>query len=256
MDAAAAGVPQSRAVSASEPVVSVVIPAFNEEEVIADTVAEAVQVLSALPGEHEILVCDDGSTDGTLAVLRELEPRVPMLRVLVHERNRGNPAAQRTLVGAARGRYIFHIGADREWRMAELVPMLERLERGADIVIGVRRRKQYSLGRKLVSAGFNGLVALLWGRHFGDLGSIKMARASLWKRLPFASESAFVHAERVLIAHRNGAVIETVPVDHVARRTGRSKFASPQAAARALRELVAFRLSPRSRQRLPPDWRS
>jgi len=255
VDEAAANVPQSPAVSESQPIVSVVIPAFNEEQVIAETVGEAAELLAGVPGAHEILVCDDGSSDGTLAVLRELEPRVPMLRVLVHERNRGNPAAQRTLVTAARGRYIFHIGADREWRMAELVPMLAKLEAGADIVIGVRRRKQYSLARKFVSGSYNWLVALLWGRHFGDLGSLRMARASLWQQLPFESDSAFIHAERILIAYGNGAVIETVPVDHVARTTGSSKFANPKAAASALVDLVKFRLSSRSRYRLPSSWR-
>jgi undecaprenyl-phosphate 4-deoxy-4-formamido-L-arabinose transferase len=158
--------------------------------------------------------------------------------------------AQKTLVEAARGEYIFHIGADREWRMAELPRMLELLEHGNDIVIGVRRDKQYTPWRKLVSGGYNLLVALLWGRHFGDLGSIKMARASVWKRLPFDTRSAFVNAERVLIAHRSGARIATLPVDHAARKTGRSSYASPLQAARALRDLVRFRLSRRSRARL------
>jgi glycosyltransferase involved in cell wall biosynthesis len=255
VDWTAANVSHCRAVTESEPlVVSVVIPAYNEEEVIADTVAEAAEVLASLPGRHEILVCDDGSSDGTLAILRDLEPRFPMLRVFVHEQNRGNPAAQATLVMAARGKYVFHIGADREWRMAELVPMLERLEAGADIVIGVRRKKQYTLARKIVSGGYNWLVALLWGRHFGDLGSLRMARAALWQQIPFNSESAFLHAERILIAHFNGAVIETVPVDHVARTTGASKFAHPTAAVAAMAELVKFRLSSRSRYRLR-DWR-
>jgi len=235
--------------------VSVCIPAFNEEEVIADTVAEAVAVLDGVPGRHEILVCDDGSTDRTWAILQELAPKVPMLRPLQHETNQGNPVAQRTLVGAARGEIIFHIGADREWRMAEIPLMMAKLDEGYDIVIGVRRDKQYTVGRKIVSSGFNWLVALLWGKHFGDLGSLKMARAALWKQLPFGSTSAFLHAERILIAYRNGARIATVPVDHMARTTGKSVYANPRQAVRALKELVAFRLSKRSRYQLPEGWR-
>ena len=235
--------------------VSIVIPAYNEDEVIAATVAEAAAVLADLPGDHEILVCDDGSSDRTWAILDDLAERVPMLRPLRHERNMGNPVAQRTLVGAARGEYIFHIGADREWRMDEMPRMLAVLEAGADIVIGVRRDKQYTLGRKVVSTSFNWLVALMWGKHFGDLGSIKMARASLWKALPFGSTSAFLHAERILIAHRNGARIETIDVDHVARTTGSSKFAHPKHAVKAFVDLVKFRASPRSRVRIGGDWR-
>lgn len=239
----------------SQPIrVSIVIPAYNEDEVIADTVAEALEVLTELPGEHEILVCDDGSSDRTWDILCELAETTPMLRPLQHEVNKGNPVAQRTLVGAARGEYIFHIGADREWRMTEMPRMLERLEAGADIVIGVRRDKQYTLARKVVSSSFNWLVALMWGRHFGDLGSIKMARASLWKALPFGSTSAFLHAERILIAHHNGARIETIEVDHIARTTGASKFAHPKHAVKAFGDLVKFRLSARSRTDIG-DWR-
>lgn len=234
-----------------EPIrVSVCIPAFNEEAVIADTVAEAEEALAGVPGRHEILVCDDGSSDRTWAVLEEAAKGAPALRLLRHPENRGNPAAQRTLVEAARGEVIFHIGADREWRMAEIPRMLAKLEEGYDIVIGVRRQKQYTLGRKVVSEGYNALVWLLWGQHFGDLGSIKMARASLWKALPFSSESAFIHAERILIAHRNGARIATIDVEHRRRETGESKYADPRQAVRAFVELVKFRLSPRSRTRL------
>jgi glycosyltransferase involved in cell wall biosynthesis len=240
----------------SQPIrVSIVIPAYNEDEVIADTVAEAVEVLTDLPGEHEILVCDDGSSDRTWDILRELAETTPMLRPLQHEVNKGNPVAQRTLVGAARGEFIFHIGADREWRMTEMPRMLAVLESGADIVIGVRRDKQYTLARKVVSSSFNWLVALMWGRHFGDLGSIKMARASLWQSLPFGSTSAFLHAERILIAHSNGARIETIEVDHIARTTGASKFAHPKHAVKAFADLVKFRLSARSRTDIG-DWRA
>lgn len=227
--------------------VSVVIPAFNEEACIEETVREAVDVLAGVPGEHEILVVDDGSRDDTWAILERLAAEIPLLRPLRHDENRGLAAAQRTLVTAARGRYIFHIGADGEFRMADMVPMLAALEAGNDICIGVRRDKRYTRWRKFASLSYNALVALLWGRHFGDLGSIKMARASIWKRVPFRARSAFVNAERVLIAYRNGARVTTVPVSHGARRGGTSKYASPLESLRALRDLISFRLSSQSR---------
>jgi len=230
--------------------VSICIPAFNEAEVIRDTLQESIEVLADIPGNHEVLVCDDGSADATADIVRELADAHPLIRLLRHDGNRGNPAAQQTLVEAARGEFIFHIGADREWRMGELVPMLERIEEGYDIVIGVRQRKKYSLRRKAVSACFNWLVAAMWGKHFGDLGSIKLARAHLWKQLPFDSKSAFVHAERILIAYTNGARITTIPVEHFSRTSGHSKFANPKEAVRATADLLRFRLSARSRTKI------
>ncbi|HUH00383.1 MAG TPA: glycosyltransferase family 2 protein [Kofleriaceae bacterium] len=233
--------------------ISVCVPAYNEEAVIAETVAEALETFDQLPGQHELLVVDDGSADRTWEIIEALAEQDGRLRVFRHSDNRGLAAAQRTLIGNAQGEYIFHIGADREWRMREMIPMLAALERGYDICIGVRRDKKYSLGRRIASAGFNWSVALLWGEHFGDLGSIKLARASLWKRIPIRSGSAFVNAERVLIARRNGARIVKVPVEHTYRSTGTSKFASPVQSLRALRDLVRLRFAPASLYEIPPE---
>lgn len=241
-----------------EPIrVSVCIPAYNEEAVIADAVAEAAEVLCDLPGRHEILVCDDGSGDRTWDILTALAEEQPMLRPIRHERNQGFVAATRTLTEAARGEYIAQYPADREWRMSDIPRLLEAMEQGGcDIVIGVRRHKQYGLWRKFVSGAFNLTVAVLWGKHFGDIGSIKLARARLWKLIPLGSSSAAGQAERLLIAHRSGARIGSIPVDHTARETGESRYASPLEAVRAFFDLVKFRLSRRGRARLPEGWRS
>lgn len=215
---------------------------------------EAAEVLEGLEGEHEVLVVDDGSTDRTLELLRELETEIPSLRVLVHQQNRGLAAAIKTVVTASRGKYVAQIGADQEWRMDEFPKMLATLKAGADVCIGVRRSKQYSLWRKIVSTSYNLTVAALWGKHFGDLGSIKMARGDLWRSIPFESNTAAVNARRILIAYSNGAQVATVPVDHVARRVGVSRLSGPTQAVRAFVDLLQFRVSAKSRQHIPP-WR-
>ena len=232
--------------------VSVCIPAYNEADIIAETIAEAAMVLATLPGEHEIVVVDDGSQDDTWNILQDLQPCFPQLVPIRHTQNQGIAGAQKSLVTTAGCEYVFHIGADRQWRMDEIPRLLFTMhEKGSDIVIGVRTNKQYTPWRKLVSASFNLLVALLWGKHFGDLGSIKLAKTRLWKQIPFGTNSAFVHAQRLLIAHRNGARIATIPVEHLPRLTGESKFTSPFQAVRAFLELVRFRFSALSRYQLP-----
>lgn len=233
--------------------VSVCIPAYNEEALIEGTVHAGVTILQRIPGCHEILVVDDGSVDGTWQRLERLREEVPMLRTIRHPTNRGNPAAQRTLVEAARGRYIFHIGADQEWPMTELIGMHATIREGFDIVIGVRTRSSYSLGRRLLSACFNGGVRLLWGADFGDLGSVKLARAELWKRLPARSDSAFIHAERLLAARSNGARIARVPVEHRTRRAGSSSYGSLKEAWRAFLDMLHFRASGSDRMHLTDD---
>jgi len=232
--------------------VSVCIPAFNEADIIAETIAEAATVLAALPGDHEIVVVDDGSQDDTWNILQDLRSHFSQLVTVRHPSNQGIAAAQKSLVTAAGCEYVFHIGADRQWRMAEIPRLLAKLhEDKSDIIIGVRTNKQYTPWRKFVSASFNLLVALLWGKHFGDLGSIKLAKTRLWKQIPFGTRSAFVHAQRLLIAHRNGARIATIPVEHLPRLTGESKFTSPFQAMHGFLELVRFRFSALSRYQLP-----
>jgi glycosyltransferase involved in cell wall biosynthesis len=221
--------------------------AYNEEAVIADTVRDCLEVLDGIPGEHTVLVVDDGSTDRTGEILQGLRREDPRLTVLVHPENRGYARAQRWLISEAPGDVIVHLAADGEWRAREMLGMLDALNGGFDIVIGVRRRKHDTAYRRFVSGVYNALVVVLFGRNLRDIGSIRTARASIWKRLPARSDTASFMAEKLLLAAGNGARIGFVPVDHTPRTQGASKFDNPLRALEAFRDLIAFRLSRRSR---------
>lgn len=230
--------------------ITVCMTAYNEEAIIASTIEDCIAALGQIPGRHNILVVNDGSTDTTGELLQRLEAKHPQIRVLVHPENRGFVQAQRWLIAEAEGDLIFHFAADGEWKAAELPKMLEKLGEGYDIVIGVRLQKQYTAYRKIVSWFYNVMVLTLFGKNFQDIGSIRLARASLWKRIPAASGSAFFIAEKLLLAHRNGARIGFVPVDHRWRSSGHSKFNNPLKVLRALSELFGFWVSTRSRRKL------
>lgn len=232
------------------PSITICIAAYNEEAAITDTIRDCMTVLDQIPGRHSILIVNDGSTDRTGEILGDLAVKFSRLRVLVHPENRGIAKAQRWLIREADGDLIFQISADGEWRISELQGLLNKLNEGYDIVIGVRRKKHYSLYRKAVSWFYNMLVAVLFRKNLRDIGSIKIARARLWKRIPARSQSAFFNAEKLLLAYRNGARIGFTPVDHVWRPTGRSNFNNPLRALETFAELVGFWLSPQSRQKL------
>ena len=232
------------------PSITICMTAYNEEAVVAGTVGDCIAVLDQIPGRHNILIVNDGSTDRTGEILHGLEAKHPQIRVLVHPENRGFVQAQRWLIAEAEGDLIFHLAADGEWKAAELYKLLAKLAEGYDIVIGVRRQKHYTVYRKIVSWVYNTLVLILFGKNFQDIGSIRLARASLWKRIPAASGSAFFIAEKLLLALRNGARVGFVPVDHQWRSSGHSKFNNPLKALQAFVELFSFWLSPRSRQRI------
>jgi len=236
--------------SASHPSITICMTAYNEEAVIADTINDCITVLNQIPGHHEILVVNDGSTDRTGEILQELEKKHSRLRVLVHPENLGIAKAQRWLIQEAKGELIFHLASDGEWKAGELYKLLDKLHEGYDIVIGVRRKKHYSLYRKVISWFYNTLVLILFRKNLHDIGSIRLARAGLWKQTPAESNSAFFLAEKLLLAYLKGARIGFTVVDHVWRSKGRSKFNNPLKALEAFVELFRFWLSPRSRQKI------
>ncbi len=234
----------------SKPFITVCMTAYNEEAVVADTIQDCLTVLAQIPGDHEILIVNDGSTDRTGEILNDLAMKHPALRILVHQDNQGFVRAQCWLIKEARGELIFHFAADGEWRASELHKLLEKLNAGYDIVIGVRRKKHYSMYRNMVSWVYNMLVLFLFGFNFCDIGSIRLVRARLWKRVLAESKSAFFIAEKLLLAYRNGARIGFAPVDHMWRSTGRSKFNNPLRAFDAFVDLFSFWLSARSCQKI------
>jgi hypothetical protein len=176
-------------------------------------------------------------------VVHELLASVPALRLVEHTQNQGYAAAQRTLIREARGELIFHVPADGEMSPCALPLFLQRMAEGYDIVVGVRRRKEYTWYRRLVSWLYNRLIVVLFWIDLRDVGGMRLAKAAVWKRLPARSQSATCMAERLLIAHRSGARIGFVPIEHRWRRTGRSKFNRLRSAWRAFQDLIALRLS-------------
>ncbi len=237
------------------PTISICIPAYNEAENLPAVLDEALETLDAIPGWHEIVVVDDGSKDDTWPLLEEKAVADDRVRPVRHDKNRGLAAALESAIAAANGEYIFLISADRQCSMNELIAMYARAQDGFDVVVGARRTKQYTPWRKLVSGSFNFFVFLLWGKHFGDIGFCQLARASLWQRIPITTQSAFAQAERLIIAHGNGAKITHVPVDHHDRQAGTSSFASPMTAVQAFIDMLGFRLSKRGRLKINADWK-
>jgi dolichyl-phosphate beta-glucosyltransferase len=123
------------------PFVTIVIPAFNEEARLPASLDRTIEFLGAQPHPGEIIVVDDGSSDGTAKAVRDrmqlLPPNV-VLRLLQHETNEGKGAAIRTGCLAASGAYVFFIDADMATPPEESLKLLELLQAGAAVVIGSR----------------------------------------------------------------------------------------------------------------------
>jgi len=211
-------------------VLSVVLPAYNEQSSIEEVVLEHHRVLCSLGSrlsDWEIVCLDDASTDSTPAILKKLAANVPRLRVLKHEKNQGIFASFRDLFSSARGTHVYLTASDGQWPAANLVTMLAELEAGADLVVGVRpnRSEIYSASRRTISFLFNLLPRIFFGVKTSDAGSIKLGVREVF-RFDLISRSPFVEAERIILARRRGYRVAFVPIQFLSRTAGKERGAS------------------------------
>ena len=219
---------------------SVVMPAYNEEGAIEGVILDHVRILEslALP-DWEIVCVDDASSDRTPQLLAALQQRFPRLRVVRHEKNQGIFASFSDCYREARGTHIYATGSDGEWPPENLPRMLERLQAGADLVVGVRTNRDavYSISRRFISASFNALPRLLLGVPTRDAGSVKLGIRAIFD-LELISRSPFFEAERIVKAQRAGFSVAFVPIQFRNRLSGKAGGASWGNIRSSLRDLL------------------
>jgi glycosyltransferase involved in cell wall biosynthesis len=222
---------------AARPSVSVCFPAYNEEPTIGRVLEDAHRQLASSGLDYEIIVCDDGSTDRTGAMIDDAAARHPKLRALHHSRNRGIRETFEHLYHEASKEFVFLNSTDGQWDTAvlfDLVPLAGEW----DVVIAARRDKHYGPGRALVSWAFNAMPRLLFGVPVSDAGAVKLVRREIIERLPLVSRSPFSEAERLIRASRAGYRIAERPTETRPREQGRSRGASRQLVGEAARDVV------------------
>lgn len=222
---------------------SVVIPVYNEEGAVAAVVESWDAMLRALGVAYELRVYDDGSGDGTAAILDRLAPAHPAL-VVVHQTNRGHGPTVLRGYGEAMGAFVFQVDGDDEMP-ASAFPALWARRDAADLILGIRTAREQPAGRKLISAVSRLAVRTLFGRGVTDVNvPYRLHRRDVLQRLlPLVPPDTF--APNVVLAGlalRMGMRVVEVPVAHRTRRTGASSFGSWRmwtSAARALAQTIA-----------------
>lgn len=205
------------------PDLSIVVPVFNEVEnlrPLVDAVREALVGAEA----WELILVDDGSTDRTRELARELARADDRVRLVCLARNFGQTAAMQAGFDAARGAVVVSMDGDLQNDPADIPRLLEKLEEGYDLVAGYRVDRQDTLiTRKVPSWVANRLIAYLTGVSIRDNGcSLKAYRRELFDRVVLYSDMhRFIPAMAVATA---GARIAEIPVRHHARRAGKSKY--------------------------------
>jgi glycosyltransferase involved in cell wall biosynthesis len=212
---------------------SIVLPAKNEADVIADTVRRIVQVAP----EAEIIVVNDGSSDKTATLAAEAGARV-----VSHPYSKGNGAAIKSGFRAANGETIVFMDADGQHDPADIPRLLKRLDAGYDMVVGARQKgSQASVGRGIANSIYNRLASYMSGHRIEDLTSgFRAVRAEKFREFLYLLPNGFSYPTTSTMAFfRSGYSVAYEPI-HAAKRVGKSHINLVRDGARFL--VIIFKI--------------
>jgi undecaprenyl-phosphate 4-deoxy-4-formamido-L-arabinose transferase len=230
---------------------TVILPAYNEGEAVADAVRQYLSVLPGCCEGFEIIVVNDGSTDDTGAFAERLARDHLGVRVVNHETNRGQVAALLRGMEEACGRVVTHNGIDLPFHPRETGRMLESIRRGADVVVVERASRQaYGLFRKVVSWCNIALIKLLFRSPFVDHNFVQAYRRPVLKAVTVESRGvSTVTPEIILKAFEAGFRVERMSADYAARNSGKSSVSLGRIAHTTLELFQLWRIMRRWRAR-------
>jgi glycosyltransferase involved in cell wall biosynthesis len=207
----------------SVPDISVFLPVFNEEPNLHPLHAKLDDALRQLGRTAEIIYVDDGSSDRSLEILRELAQVDGRVRVVALRRNYGQTAAMAAGIDAAKGRVLIPMDADMQNDPADITRLLAKLDEGYDVVSGWRKDRQDKLiTRKIPSMLANRLISWIGGVPLHDYGcSLKAYRRESLEDVRLYGE---MHRFIPIYASWAGARVTEIPVEHHARTMGKSKY--------------------------------
>jgi glycosyltransferase involved in cell wall biosynthesis len=219
---------------------SVVLPCFNEVENVGDAISQTRTAACRVAAAHEVIVVDDGSTDGTGEVVEAIARRDPAVRLTTHPENLGYGAALRTGIAEARQPWTLLTDADLQFDLDELDRLAE-CSSTHDVIVGRRLQRRDPLHRRVNAAAWNALVNAVFKLPVHDVDcAFKLARTDLLQSLDLRSGGATISPELLVKSIAAGASIAEMDVVHRPRQNGRQSGARPRVILRALRELAVL----------------
>jgi glycosyltransferase involved in cell wall biosynthesis len=222
------------------PDLSVVFPVYNEEENLPILMEEIARALDGKGWSYEVVAVDDGSTDRSLAVLRDLRAKYPSLRILAFEKNSGQTAALDAAWRGAHGRLVVSLDADLQNDPADIPKMMIALESSeADMVIGVRVNRHDTWSRKMQSRIGNGVRNWITNDRITDTGcSLKLVKREAIDKVKLYTG---MHRFLPTLVRMAGYKVIEMPVNHRARKFGTSKYGAMNRAFRGFVDCMAVR---------------
>jgi glycosyltransferase involved in cell wall biosynthesis len=221
--------------------ISVFLPVFNDQATIGTLVKDALSVLPSFTDDYEVILVDDGSTDGSAALADELARTSAHVKVVHHANNRGYGAVLRTGFQHATRDLIFYTDGDGQYDVLELALLIPLMTEGVDVVNGYKIKRQDNRYRKASGAIYNSLARYLFRLPIRDVDcDFRLIRRTAMQGILLSKSSGAVCVELVRKLNIAGCVFREVPVHHHPRPHGKSQFFTPRRVARTIFDFCAI----------------
>lgn len=205
--------------------ISAFFPCYNDGGTIASMVSLMDLTLRKLTDDYEITVIDDGSSDHSREILKELEDKYDRLKVILHEKNRGYGGALKTGLYSATKELIFYTDGDFQYDVSEVTNLLPEMNEDVDVVNGYKIQRSDPFHRKIIGRTYHWIMKLMFGFEIRDVDcDFRLIRRSVFDKIELEHNSGVICVEMVKKIQDAGFRFAEVPVHHYFRSYGRSQF--------------------------------
>lgn len=205
--------------------ISVFFPCFNDEHTIGQLVEDAFNVLEKISSKHEVIVVDDGSTDNSRTVLKDLSRKYKNLKLIFHNKNQGYGAALRSGFKNSTYELIFYTDGDGQYNVKELPLLIQALDGKTNFVNGFKTKRSDSMIRIIAGYLHTQAVNVFFSPPIKDVDcDFRLIKKDVLDAIALKSNSGALPVELVKKAEIVGALFKEVPVHHQRRRYGTSQF--------------------------------